>query len=309
MPLLESGSLTSHPDDAVALCIPFDRRERTQMKFHTLLTIPLGCLLLASPVLAEDDDLNSQLMQATFKLGNDKSVATCFLLSRPSPDDAGKSQVILVTAGHVFENMGGDEATLFMRKKESEGAYKKEPITLQIRKEGKPLWVKHPEADVAAMYVEAAIPPEIPALSIDLLATDDTLKKYAIHPGDALRCLGYPHRFEVNEAGFPVLRMGTIASFPLVPTKVTRTFLFSYNTFEGDSGGPVYIAESNRECGGNKEPGEVRLILGLVSGQHFIDEDTRTAYETRRVRHQLGLAIVVHAVFIRETIALLPPKP
>jgi hypothetical protein len=279
------------------------------MKIHMFLTVQLGCLLLASPVLAETDDLNSQLMQATFKLGNGKSVATCFLLTRPLPDDAERPQFILVTAGHVFENMGGDKATLFMRQKESEGVYTKQPITLQIRKDGNPLWTRHPEADVAAMYVAPALPSDVPALSIDLLATDDTFRKYAIHPGDALMCLGYPHRFEANAGGFPVLRTGTIASFPLVPTKVTRTFLFSFNTFEGDSGGPVYIAESNRQFGGSNEPGEVRLILGLVSGQHFIDEDTKTAYETRKVRHRLGLAIVVHAAFIKETIAQLPPKP
>jgi len=286
----------------------FTPGKETHVKSYTLLTILLGCLLLTSPVFAENDDLNSQLMRATFKLGSDKSAGTCFLLSRPSLDGAERPQFILVTAGHVFENMGGDEATLFMRKKESEGVYTKQPITLQIRKDGTPCFVKHPEADVAAMYVEPPLPPEVPALSIDLLATDETLKKYAVHPGDVLRCLGYPHRVEVNGGGFPVLRMGAIAGFPLVPTKVTRTFLFSFNTFEGDSGGPVYIAESHRRFGEGKEPGEVRLILGLVSGQHFIDEDTKTAYETRKVRHRLGLAIVVHATFIKETIALLPTK-
>jgi hypothetical protein len=119
-------------------------------------------------------------------------------------------------------------------------------------------------------------------------------------------CLGYPHRVESNEAGFPVLRSGSVASFPLVPTAANRTFLLSANTFEGDSGGPVYLADCRRCLPGRDEPQEVRLILGLVTGQHFLDEEMKMVYGTTKVRHRLGLAIVVQAAFIRETLDRLP---
>jgi hypothetical protein len=263
------------------------------------------CLLLpAAPLPAAGDDLNTELMKATFKLANNTSTATAFLLSRTATRDGGP--FLLVTAGHVFEKMTGDEATLFFRRRESPGVYKKVPMKLAVRKAGKPLWTRHPTADVAVMEVS---PPEgcvVPRLPLDLLATDDVLKKCAIHPGDNLRLLGYPHRVEANEAGFPVLRGGLIASYPLVPTRLTKTFLLSLNTFEGDSGGPVYLAEPARRDTGKGPARQARLILGLVVGQHFLNEEARLIYGTTVIRHRLGLAIVVHASFIKETVDRLP---
>ena len=143
-------------------------------------------------------------------------------------------------------------------------------------------------------------------LPVDILATDETLKKYQIHPGDNLAALGYPHRIEANEAGFPILRSGTIASYPLTPTRVNKTFLLSINSFEGDSGGPVYLVDSNRMIGGKKQAEEVRLIVGLVTGQLFLDEEAKMIYGTTKMRHRMGLAIVVPATFVRQTIERLP---
>ena len=200
--------------------------------------------------------------------------------------------------------MSGDEATLFVRRQESEGVYKKVPVALPIRKAGRNLWTKHPTEDVAAMSILLPKEADMPNLPLDLLASDDALKKYDIHPGDNLMCLGYPHRVEGNIAGFPILRNGPIASFPLLPTKTNKTFLMSMNTFEGDSGGPVYLAESNRRVGNKKE--EVRLIVGLVVGQHFLDEEAKLIYGTTKLRHRLGLAIVAPAPFIKDTIERLP---
>jgi hypothetical protein len=141
---------------------------------------------------------------------------------------------------------------------------------------------------------------------MDLLATDRDLQKYRVHAGDVLACLGYPHRVEANEAGFPILRSGTVASFPLLPSRVTRTFLLSANVFEGDSGGPVFLADPKRLLPGKEKSEEVRLIVGLVTGQHFLDEEMKMVYGTTKIRHRLGLAIVVHAAFIREVIERLP---
>jgi hypothetical protein len=275
-------------------------------RVSTFLVVFLG---FPGPLFAKaGKDLNTQMMNATVKLANPKSTATAFVLTRTTPGPSPKRQHILVTAAHVLEQMSGEEAVAFFRKKESEGVYKKLPLKIAIRKAGKALWTRHPALDIAAMYVT---PPEkavFPQLPLDLLATDQTLKQHKIHPGDSLRCLGYPHQLEANDAGFPVLRSGAIASYPLLPAKTNKTFLLNYNSFEGDSGGPVYLAESHRMVDSKKEPVQVRLILGLVLGQHFIDVDTRTAYETRKVRYRLGLAIVVQAIYIRETIDRLPPR-
>jgi hypothetical protein len=52
----------------------------------------------------------------------------------------------------------------------------------------------------------------VPVLPIDLLANDDLIEKFEIHPGDELLCLGFP-LFVSSDSGFPILRSGKIASF------------------------------------------------------------------------------------------------
>jgi V8-like Glu-specific endopeptidase len=240
------------------------------------------------------EDLNTQLMRATVKISHDKSTATGFVLTKDK-------RYLLVTAAHVFNKTPDDETTVVFRSKQAEGEYTKEPTKLVIRKNGKPLWTKHPTEDVAAIWVVPPKNADLAQLTTDLLVTDDQLRKHKIHPGDKLACLGYPHRVEASKAGFPLLRDGPIASFPLLPTAKTKTFFMSMNTFEGDSGGPVYLARLNQTTPG----GEVRLVVGLVSGQQFLDEEAKLIYGTTKIRHRLGLAIVVHASFIKETVDLL----
>jgi hypothetical protein len=276
---------------------------------RTLLCLAAAVLLLGGPLPARGEDFHTELMKATFKLANDKSTATAFILTRPDPDKRKRTQFILVTAAHVFETMAGDEATLFLRRRDAEGVYQKLPLKIAIRRQGKTLWTRHATADVAVMVVAPPEEAELPKLSLDVLATDLALATNEVHPGDNLCCLGYPHRVEANPFGFPILRPGTIASFPLLPTRTSNTFLFSANTFEGDSGGPVYLADAGRRLGEKRRPTDVKMILGLITGQHFLDEEARMIYGTTKSRHRLGLAIVVQAVFIKETIERLPRTP
>lgn len=275
------------------------------------LALFLVAILPCQPLSAQTSDLNTQLVLSTFKIANPKSTATVFFLSRPAQDDPQKTEWILVTADHVFRLMEGDEATINFRKKGPDEEYTKVPLKIKIRQAGKALWTKHPSADVAVMVVTPPSDVSFPRLGVDLLATDVELKKYEIHPGDTIHSVGYPHanQLEANAAGFPIMRRGCIASFPLTPTKKTKTFLFDYNSFEGDSGGPVFLAENNRFYGGKTQEGRVQLILGLVSEQHWLNEEFKMVYQSGILRQRLGLGIVVHAAAIKETIDLLPRHP
>ncbi|HUY35878.1 MAG TPA: trypsin-like peptidase domain-containing protein [Pirellulales bacterium] len=275
--------------------------------FRLLLTVAT-CLATSGTARADADDLGTRLMHSTFKLTNGTTNGTVFLLSRPKAD--GQPQTILITAAHVVEQMVGDEVDLLTRKHGPDDSVEKVPVKIRLRQEGKPLWAKHPALDVAALAITLPKDVEPMLLSVDLLATDDMLKQYEVHPGDLLRCVGYPHsgQFESNPAGFPVARLGCVASFPLVPTKKTNGFLFDFNVFEGDSGAPVFLEEHNRFYAGKSHEGRVQLILGLISGQHMIDEQYKMIYQSGMTRHRMGLAIVVHGASIREAIELLP-KP
>ncbi|MHB1421651.1 MAG: hypothetical protein ACYC3I_00360 [Gemmataceae bacterium] len=137
------------------------------------------------------------------EVSHEKSTGTGFFLWRPDPHEPNCSQFVLVTAAHVFENIPGNEATLFFRTKEAEGVYQKLPMKLVIRKDGKPRWTKHPSQDVAALVIVPPDKADLPKLSVDLLATDRELKKYRVHPGDLLSCLGLSASSRGKRGRFP----------------------------------------------------------------------------------------------------------
>jgi hypothetical protein len=201
--------------------------------------------------------------------------------------------------------MQGDTAILHMRIKTNERGWTPQLVSLAIRSNSQPLWKKHPEADVAVMYVR--LPPNsIPLLTTELLATDEALSEFEIHPGDELECLGYPLGMEANSGGFPILRSGKVASYPLLPTDKVKTFLFDFRVFKGNSGGPVYFVQSNRIYNGATHIGSVHFIVGLVSQESLVQQQFVSPYSEELRQLQLGLAVVVHASLIRQAIGLLP---
>lgn len=274
-----------------------------------ILVIILGSLLLTAAIAAQDQsEINTILMRSTFKLQGKGAVGTAFLLGKPSKADPAKAFYVLVTAAHVLDACEGNDATLILRTKEPAG-FARAPITIKIREAGHPLWVKHPKADVAAMYISIPSKADVQLVTTELLADDNILTKYEVHPGDQVKCLGYPYGFEANEEGFAILRNATIASYPIVPTSASKPILLDFNVQEGNSGGPAYFVDYNRMYGGTVNIGSVRFLMGLVSQQSFIEEEVRSINEIRKERHQLGLAVIVPAVAIKECIAMLPNEP
>jgi hypothetical protein len=255
-------------------------------------------------------------MRSTFKIvGENGKGGTVFILGKPEPTSSGSkenfSYFVLVTAAHVLDDISGNSAIVFLRLKEGD-KYIKTPYLYQIRQDGKPLWVKHPEADIAAMFIHLPSDNGVILISYDLLATDKLLEEYQIYPGRQIKVLGYPLGIESNVAGFPILRAGSIASFPLVPAHEQKTFLVDFRVFEGNSGGPVYFHDTNwhkRGSGMIMAPVEVQMILGLVSKQVSMTETTQSYMHETKQKYPLSIAEVVQAALIKETIDLLPPKP
>jgi hypothetical protein len=254
---------------------------------------------------AEDDmETNTELMKATYKIegvrgvgtATERMIGTVFLLGDPDPIPTNASRVkyVLVTAAHVLESMKGDKAILYLGR-EVDGVYKRQACVLSIRGGGKDLWVKHKSEDVAVMYValpnDAAIPDLI---STNWLADDDVFRDVGLHPGDQLMCLGYPYGVEANKEGFPVLRSGVIASYPIIPMKDVKRILFDFEVYKGNSGGPVYFVQSGRFYKGKISMN--RFIVGLLSKQ--VETDPNISGEQK----PLGIGVVVPAVFIKEAL-------
>ena len=245
-------------------------------------------------------DLSVDLIKATVQIeqplgDGTRTVGTGFLVNDPTPD--GKPRTILVTAAHVFDKMPSVSAKIGYRIEGGDGGWRFDPETLKIRDGDHPLWVKHPTRDVAVMVVEA--PPEFVKAAIPLkyLAQDDTFNQYALGPGDEMMALGFPRGLSANPAGFPILRSGRVASYPLAPATNFPTFLMDFSVFPGNSGGPVFMAEGARRRPGASESQEVQFVAGLLTQQVELSGE------------RLEIGIVTHAKFIRETLALLDKVP
>ncbi len=272
------------------------------MRTKLLITV-LSMTFLSGNTLA-GFEINTTLMHYTYLIvgpggePNEVKCGTVFVMGIPDVNRPGKSQPVMVTAAHVLEGISGQTATVYLREKVTQRQFKNHPNTVHIRKGKEPLWVRHPNADVAVMKI--ALPDyvftqakEVPGLSTNLLADDEMIEEYEIHPGDELQCLGYPLGKGANAAGFSILRSGKIASYPLTPAKKTKSFLFDFEIFPGNSGGPVYFVDEGRTYGGVTHVGEtIQVVVGLVSQQH----------------EKLRLAVIVPAHFIKETLELLDKK-
>lgn len=250
---------------------------------------------------ADGPRLHAQVTLATYRLEHPNTSGTAFVVNRHGPAGEEDRQLLLVTAAHAFEKMSGDQPTLVLRQQDTNGSWSPSPIELTIRQGDQPLWHKHPQHDVAVMRLPRSVPPETASIPLHLLANAEDWQTIQPEPGMLVRCVGFPHaaQFKPSAAGFPLTRLGCLASYPLVPFEQFPTFMIDYNTFEGDSGGPVYVEASDGDEAG-------MTILGLVFGQHFIDERYELVYQKGLIRKRLGLAVVVNSQAILEAVETLP---
>lgn len=241
-------------------------------------------------------DLAVELMHATVQLeqplgDGTRTVGTGFLISEPSPD--GRPRTVLITANHVLSGMPRGMATIGYRIENADGSWAYSPQQLKIRDgAGHELWTHHPSRDVAALVITA--PPEFAkaAIPASYLAGDDTFADYKVRAGDEMMALGFPRGLAANQAGFPILRSGRVASYPVAPAKIFPTFLLDFAVFPGNSGGPVYMTNQDHRPSG-AAGGAPEFIAGLLTQQVELNHE------------RLEIGIVTHAKFIRETLARL----
>ena len=255
-------------------------------------------------------ELNTSMMRNTYKIEGKGCMGACFFVGKPDESDPKSMYIVLITAAHVLEQMKGEEAIVYFRQKKGD-VYVKIPWRIKIRQGNDDLWTKNKSGlDVAAMYIRVPKNIDFGLLSMKMLANDDILAEYEIHPGDEMFCLGFPFGLEGNKAGFPVLRSGKIASFPLVPTRKYNFFLLDFQVYKGNSGGPVYFIDRNRIYAGVMHGAQtIQFIAGLVSQEANAEEVIQSFYTETKQTHPLKIAMIIHASHILETINQLPKAP
>jgi hypothetical protein len=211
-------------------------------------------LLLVSAVIglsqAPSEEINTLLMHSTFRIVGPSSTApgktvfgTVFFMGRPLKNDLKNSRAVLVTAGHVLDDIGKDTATLALRRRNTNGSYTPFDFSFKIRKGEQNLYIKHPEFDVAAMYIEVPEHLPITVLPPAVLADDKRIEDLEIHPGDTVLYLGFPLAAS-TQGGFPFLRGGRLSSYPLIPVNSVKEWNIDGPVEGGNSGGPVYFYAS-----------------------------------------------------------------
>ncbi|MFO7904168.1 MAG: S1 family peptidase [Planctomycetota bacterium] len=266
------------------------------------LVIVLGISVLCPRGSGASDSLRTEVAMGTYRLENSKArgVGTGFVVDRRVSSDEKRKELLLVTAAHVLQKTEGNHVQLILHEQSETDQWVAAPLELKIRQDEKSLWHQHPKLDVAVMRLPESTKLVDP-IPLDKLADGDDWREAPPEPGELVRCVGFPHaaQFKPNQAGFPLTRLGCVASYPLLPFKHHATFLVDCNLFEGDSGGPIYI-ESRRDGGMRNK------IIGLVQGQHFLDERYDLIYQDGHIRKRLGIAIVINSQGIWETIRALP---
>ena len=265
-------------------------------------------LILQHSVVAQSLlDLTTHLMRSTYKLEGGGSVGTAFVLLDPIPESTNSYRFLLVTAAHVLDNTHGDTTSIHLRNKIND-EYVRLTHPIKIRDNGTNLWTSHPAADVAVMYVSMPSVMDIGPVSVAGIFADDAfIEENDIRPGDQMYALGFPLGSEANSYGFPILRSGAIASYPLLPTSTEKTFLFDFKVYRGNSGGPVFLYAINRLKLGSGPAQTVSFcrIMGLVSQEKIFTEQVQSMYRSQLEQHPLSVAVVVHASVIKETIEIL----
>ena len=233
-----------------------------------------------------DADLTVALIKATVQIDqpiNDakRMVGTGFLISVPRKD--GTTETVLVTAAHVFEKMPAPEVRVGWRVLTPKG-WVYTPQNITIRTKDGPAWYQNPNQDIAIIPVTVPAAAKDAVLPESLLADDQTFAAAHVSAGDEMMTLGYPHGLSANVAGFPILRAGRMASYPVMPSTAFPTFLIDLTAVPGNSGGPVFM---------NGGAGKGNFIAGVLIKQVEDGEQ------------RLELGVVTDAVFVRQTIDLM----
>lgn len=257
------------------------------------LSLVAGLLPLA-PAAAQTAVPLEQAMGATFRVAGANSSGSSFLVRLPPLPEAAAQRYVLVTAAHVLEAMAGTECQLILRRAEADGRYARFEHTIPIRDNDQPRWRRHADVDLAVLPVELPAEAAVQAFDLAQIADETALADRRVHVGLPTWVAGFPAGMEGNESGWPVLRHGTIASFPLHPLSAARTIFVNAQTFPGDSGAPV-VAVDEAAAGGPA----LRLI-GISVGMQRQTDRSVLPFEEMTMHTPLGMAIVVQAAFLLE---------
>ena len=249
----------------------------------------LGLVVAAALATFAHGDVGLDALRATVRVDGGGQSGTAFAVALPAADGRPEAR-LLVTAAHVFEKMKGDACTASFRTAGEDG-FGRRDARVAIRAGERPLWTRHPDADVAVVPVEIPAGTDVAPFTIAQVADAGAFARGEVAVGQATWVACFPAKTEANEAGWPILRRGAVASHPLTPIDRVKTFFIDYAHFGGDSGSAVVVDRAGTP-----------LVAGVVVAMQRQTDRVTSPFEEKKVHTPLGLAIAVPADRILQTI-------
>jgi S1-C subfamily serine protease len=253
-------------------------------------------------------EISAIVVDSTFQIFGIKTpgkeavpTGTGFILGRTVEVKHSKwNQYLLFTAAHLFSDcaVGNDVASIRFRFRDAENPLKwrLEDRQIKIADAGRPLWFKHPTAEVAVLAIDLPGGVIKTVLPIEVLATKQTLME--LYVGRNVLALGYPFG-ALGLSGFPILRPAEIASRAI---EEKGTFALSFQIYPGDSGGPVYSIEQT-------EKGFHIVIFGLMVQALAMKANTvQSNGGLREILTFVGVGYVAPSTELLEAANLVPSR-
>lgn len=250
---------------------------------------PILLLLLLSMPVAHADDVARQALRATVRVSDGTRSGAGFIVALPR--DGAAPEHLLVTAAHVLANNQAATCSASFRAAVGPAGFERREVRIPIREGGRPLWEKHPGADVAVIAVVPPADADLGSFVVEDLADRARIESGVVAAGRRVWVACFPAQLESNRAGWPILRQGTIASHPLLPLEATPTIFLDYSHFGGDSGAAAVLDDGGRP-----------VVVGVVVGMQRQTDRITSPFEERTTHTPLGLAITVQAALVRDTI-------
>lgn len=262
-----------------------------------VLALSIGVGALSGNACFAEERAVEEALRGTFRVFKGATSGTAFIVSLSDREEIRGKKHVLVTAAHVFRDLKGDGCTLLLRAHDRDHGSVRKEVPLTIRDGEKPLWVAHPDLDIAALPIDVPAGVDVKPFRLEQIADEKWAIERKIAVGKDVYIPCFPAQLSANPAGWPILRKGSIATHPLTPLASAKTIFVDYSHFGGDSGAPVVL------CDG-KEP----IVVALVFAMQRQSDKSSTPFEEKTVHTPLGLAIAVQSPFIRETISLLSKR-
>ncbi len=264
------------------------------IRLHDAVLLTWCLVAFRAVAAASEPNPMEQAFDATFRITNGRTSSTAFLVQLEPDEGEEGSRTVMVTTAHSLEGMPEAKCSIMLRVRNEDATYSRKETAIALRDGDKRLWVRHPDLDIAALPID--LPEGTAARPVCLAQVADAswASEGRLRVGSDVFIPGYPATTESNDAGWPVLRRGVVATHPLAPVQSAQRMFVNATTFGGDSGAPVVLIHENRA-----------VVVGIVTGMQRQTNRSRMPFEERVTHMPLALAVTLQAPFIRDTIELL----